>query len=305
MVVKQKKPNVVYLEYIRHKISLIDPFLELVTPAIFEFAGIPSNEARTSTLAKEVVATPTNYNVDYEQHNCAPVENQATFESQASSVIPNNVPTTSQSIRWSTRLTKPPSYLREYHCNLLQESSMSNVSAMPTKFPILKLMSYNKLSSSYKKFLLNVTSTFEPQFYHHAMSSKGLNCSLPPTQHFIGCKWVYQIKHGADIFIECYKARLVVKWYSQQEGLDYDETFSSVAKLVTVKILLTMVVSMKWELVQLDVNDNGFLACKPALLLMDPSPKMQVGDGKLLASAYLTVSCLDNVAIHKLNTLLI
>lgn len=92
------------------------------------------------------------------------------------------------------------------------------------------------------------------------MSSNGLNCSLPPTQHFIGCKWVYQIKHGADIFIERYKARLVAKWYSQQEGLDYDETFSSVAKLVTVKILLTMVVSMKWELVQLDVN-SVFLPC--------------------------------------------
>lgn len=159
-------------QHISSQDRLVDPFLELVTPAIFEFAGIPSNEARTSTLAKEVVATPTNYNVDYEQHNCAPVENQATFESQASNVIPNNVPTTSQSIRWSTRLTKPPSYLREYHCNLLQESSMSNVSAMPTKFPIQKLMSYNKLSSSYKKFLLNVTSTFEPQFYHHVVPFK-------------------------------------------------------------------------------------------------------------------------------------
>ena len=53
---------------------------------------------------------------------------------------------------------------------LLQESSMSNVLTMPTKLPIQKFMSYNKLSSSYKKFLL--TSTFKPLFYHHPVPFK-------------------------------------------------------------------------------------------------------------------------------------
>ncbi|XP_022150855.1 uncharacterized protein LOC111018899 [Momordica charantia] len=44
--------------------------------------------------------------------------------------------------------------------------------------------------------------------------------SLPSDKHTIGCKWIFKIKHRADGSIERYKARLVVKGYTQQEGLD-------------------------------------------------------------------------------------
>lgn len=49
--------------------------------------------------------------------------------------------------------------------------------------------------------------------------------TLPPGKIPIGCKWVYRTKYKSDGIIEWYKARLVVKGYTQGEGLDYTDTF--------------------------------------------------------------------------------
>jgi hypothetical protein len=95
----------------------------------------------------------------------------------------------------------------------------------------------------YDAFMKNKT-------WHLVPPRKGINV--------IDCKWVFKIKYKVDGSLDKYKGRLVAKGFKQRYGIDYEDTFSPVVKMSTIRIILSIAVSKGWSMRQLDVQ-NAFL----------------------------------------------
>jgi hypothetical protein len=80
----------------------------------------------------------------------------------------------------------------------------------------------------------------------------------PRGVHVVSVKWVFKHKLHPDGSLERYKARWVVRGFSQRAGVDFGETFSPVVKPSTIRTILTLIASKGWSAKQLDVS-NAFL----------------------------------------------
>ena len=172
-------------------------------------------------------------------------------------------------------LSKPLAYLQDYSCAVAHTSTFKPLSGAP--YDIATDLTYSYLEPDYQSYLLTVSFCHqEPQHFYQAVKDplwrevmdKEIQAleknhtweltPLPPGKTPIWCKWVYNVKLNPDGTIERYKTRLVAKGYTQREGLDFLETFSPVAKTVSVRVLLALASAKGWPLHQLDIN-NVFL----------------------------------------------
>ena len=77
---------------------------------------------------------------------------------------------------------------------------------------------------------------------------------IPKGRKLVICKWVYRNKYASYGSVEILKARLVAKGFSQVEGIDYNETFAPVAKMNSIRLVLSLVALHNLEVHQIDVK---------------------------------------------------
>ena len=144
--------------------------------------------------------------------------------------------------------------------------ALRKVTQICTKHPIAKYISYQNLSDNYRAFTTNISKLVMPRNSQEALGDPNwrlvvfeeMNAlkkndtweivELPKGKKVVECKWVFTIKSKANGSVERYKVRLVAKGFTQTYGIDYQETFTPVAKINSIRIMLSLVVNYNWPL---------------------------------------------------------
>ena len=113
---------------------------------------------------------------------------------------------------------------------------------------------------------------------------------LPQGVKPICCTWVYKRKRGVDGKVETYKSRLIAKGYSQKSGFDYKETFSLVAMIKSIRILLSIVAFYDYEICQMHVKIaflNGYL--EENIYMMQPDGFITEGQEHMVCKLHKSI----------------
>ena len=130
-------------------------------------------------------------------------------------------------LRRSTRVSIPPPYLTDYHFSFALSTLYKPHTYREAHIePLWQQVINEELDALHKNNTWDMVD-------------------LPPGQSVVGCRWVYKIKTKT-------------KGFTQEYGIDYDETFAPVAHLTSVRCLIAMAAVYRWPLYQIDVK-NAFL----------------------------------------------
>ncbi|GJY49404.1 retrovirus-related pol polyprotein from transposon TNT 1-94 [Tanacetum coccineum] len=183
------------------------------------------------------------------------VSDATTDNIYSSNHVPVN-PTTSVPLRKSSRNSTRPAWLQDF---VTPKAPSSNTST--PHYPLFVSSEFRNSPHSHIAFLANVLANSEPTSYAQAEKD---------------------IKYKPDRKVDGFKARLVVGGFNQKEGLDYKHIFSPVAKLATVRVLITIATAKQWPLHQLDIN-NAFLHgyIKDEIYILPPEGYTKASPGQV------------------------
>ncbi|OMO98301.1 Reverse transcriptase, RNA-dependent DNA polymerase [Corchorus capsularis] len=209
---------------------------------VFQENIFPFQQPRTPPTPSQVLPLPIPDNHSFNSLPSTPIEslNETPIISNDSSL--NEISLSSnedQPLARPQRNRRPPPYLQYYECSKVRRQPSQSSSTTSGSDP-------------------NWKAAIDAELHALEANKTWSIVDLPPHKSPVGCKWVFKVKYKSDGSIERYKARLVAKGYTQQEGIDFHETFAPVAKMTTVRCLLAIASAKNWPLYQLDVQ-NAFL----------------------------------------------
>ena len=222
---------------------------------------------------------------------------------------PTSTPQTSQD---QSRITKSQTSTSASHQGNITSSDHA-VEARPKRKRNPSPQMLRNLASSITTYPIDPIDIDEPKTLKQALSSKDKEQwlasvkkeytsllengtwrleELPQDKKALRTKWVFRIKKHADGSIEKYKSRLVVKGFSQRPGVDFDEIFSPVIRIESLKLMLAIATILDMEIHQMDVATaflNGDIDIKEPIYMRQPEGFHKGGQNqvcRLLKSLY-------------------
>ena len=183
-----------------------------------------------------------------------PIVNTDTQQEVETPVEPNDI---SLPLRRTSRVSKPSQDPQFYYGFHIEEDKISDNTLIDLNEP-----------ANYKEAMASPEAAKWKEAMDSEIQSMYDNLvwtlvDIIPGQRTVGCKWIFKKKTDTDGKVHTYKARLVAKGYTQTQGIDYDETFSPVAKIKSIRIMLAIAAFHDYEIWQMDVKTaflNGKLS---------------------------------------------
>ncbi|CAN6459492.1 unnamed protein product [Victoria cruziana] len=211
----------------------------------------------------------------------------------------------------SIEISESPPEISDYQPETLVYTRRNRISTQNISQPIIRkshrvtkppnrFISYDSFSPRHRDCLITIHSFQEPSSFSEAKNDPNwvfamneeicaLNdkhtweiVDLPSGKKTIGCRWIFKIKTKSDGTLERYKARLVAKGYSQEYGIDYEETFAPVARMTSVRTLISVASISKWPIFQMDVKNAFLNGNLKEEVFMDAPPGLSIPNGKVL-----------------------